>query len=224
MAYAAVKIRQMLLEGKNYPTIIKELGVAGSTIAYHAKKMGLGKFTFERRVYNWKEIQDYYDRGYTVVDLTEKFGINQSTVNEAARRGDFQKADGNSLERKRAIKLTREATGRKRRMLDIDDIFVENSQYTTSAARNFIIRNDLLVYQCSNEKCQLHEKEVMEWAGEKLVLHLDHENGIRNDHRIENLRWLCPNCHSQTSTYCGRNVRKSVDETNLICDDESLLA
>jgi hypothetical protein len=34
---------------------------------------------------------------------------------------------------------------------------------------------------------------------------LDHINGIRNDHRISNLRFLCPNCDSQTSTFCGKN-------------------
>ena len=46
---------------------------------------------------------------------------------------------------------------------------------------------------------------VSEWMGASLVLQLDHINGINNDNRRENLRWLCPNCHSQTSTFCGRN-------------------
>ncbi|MGH7660947.1 MAG: HNH endonuclease [Vulcanimicrobiaceae bacterium] len=40
------------------------------------------------------------------------------------------------------------------------------------------------------------------------MLHIDHLNGANNDHRLENLRLLCPNCHSQTSTYCGRNKRR----------------
>jgi hypothetical protein len=35
---------------------------------------------------------------------------------------------------------------------------------------------------------------------------LEHVNGINNDHSLENLCFLCPNCHSQTSTYCGKNV------------------
>ena len=41
----------------------------------------------------------------------------------------------------------------------------------------------------------------------ELVLELDHINGVGDDHRLENLRLLCPNCHSQTETYCGRNIR-----------------
>ena len=45
------------------------------------------------------------------------------------------------------------------------------------------------------------------WEGKSLVLQLDHINGINNDHRLENLRILCPNCHSQTDTWCGRNKK-----------------
>lgn len=45
-----------------------------------------------------------------------------------------------------------------------------------------------------------------EWNGRKLVLQLDHINGISSDNRLSNLRLLCPNCHSQTDTFSGRNV------------------
>ena len=55
-------------------------------------------------------------------------------------------------------------------------------------------------------KCD--ECGITEWNGKPIVLHLDHINGKRTDHRLENLRLLCPNCHSQTDTYCGRNINK----------------
>lgn len=44
-----------------------------------------------------------------------------------------------------------------------------------------------------------------EWEGNPLVLHLDHINGDKYDNRLENLRILCPNCHSQTVTFSGKN-------------------
>jgi len=46
---------------------------------------------------------------------------------------------------------------------------------------------------------------INEWRGMPLVLRLDHINGVNDDYRLENLRLLCPNCDSQTDTYCGRN-------------------
>lgn len=39
-----------------------------------------------------------------------------------------------------------------------------------------------------------------------LTLQLDHINRVNNDHRLTNLRFLCPNCHSQTDTYAGKNM------------------
>lgn len=62
-----------------------------------------------------------------------------------------------------------------------------------------LIREGYLENKCS--RCG-----ISEWLGEPLVLHLDHKNGDRSDNRLDNLRLLCPNCHSQTTTYCGKNV------------------
>jgi hypothetical protein len=40
------------------------------------------------------------------------------------------------------------------------------------------------------------------------VLQLEHVNGVNNDNRPQNLCFLCPSCHSQTSTFCGGNSKK----------------
>ena len=68
--------------------------------------------------------------------------------------------------------------------------------------KKIVIENGFLDNECSI--CKLGP----EWNGVKLVLQLDHINGIYNDNRIENLRILCPNCHSQTATYAGKNARR----------------
>lgn len=48
-----------------------------------------------------------------------------------------------------------------------------------------------------------------EWRGQPLTLVLDHINGVNDDYRAENLRLLCPNCHSQTPTFSGRNRQRT---------------
>jgi len=79
-------------------------------------------------------------------------------------------------------------------------ILVENSTYTYNQPLKIkLMEEGLLTNMCSI--CNI----LPDWNGEKLVLQLDHINGTSNDNRIENLRMLCPNCHSQTDTFCRQN-------------------
>ena len=45
-----------------------------------------------------------------------------------------------------------------------------------------------------------------EWNGKKLILEIDHVDGIPDNNQHQNLRFICPNCHSQTDTYKGKNI------------------
>ena len=48
-----------------------------------------------------------------------------------------------------------------------------------------------------------------EWNGRRLVLQVDHVNGAPHDSRRENVRFICPNCHSQTVNFSGRSLRRA---------------
>ena len=87
---------------------------------------------------------------------------------------------------------------------DLKDILIENSPYSNiDRLKKRILKAGLLEYKC--EKCG----NTGEWNGKPLVLQLEHKNGKHNDHRLENLVFLCPNCHSQTDTYSGKNADKT---------------
>jgi 5-methylcytosine-specific restriction endonuclease McrA len=47
---------------------------------------------------------------------------------------------------------------------------------------------------------------LTEWCGRPIALELHHRNGVGRDNRLENLAILCPNCHSQTENFGGRNA------------------
>ena len=64
-----------------------------------------------------------------------------------------------------------------------------------------LLEFDILPYKCS--KCKLEGL----WNDVPLSLHLDHKNGNSTDWRLENIRFLCPNCHSQTETYGGKKQK-----------------
>lgn len=81
----------------------------------------------------------------------------------------------------------------------IETACVEDSECTRSVVRRLILQSGILEYKC--KRCGMNP----EWNGEPLTLQLEHINGRRHDHRIENLCFLCPNCHTQTDTYAGRN-------------------
>ena len=52
------------------------------------------------------------------------------------------------------------------------------------------------------------------WQGKKLLLQVDHKNGIKSDDSKKNLRFLCPNCHSQTNNFCGTMGFTNVTDVN----------
>jgi hypothetical protein len=80
-----------------------------------------------------------------------------------------------------------------------DEIFCENSTVCQSVLR----RRYLKKYPM--EKCSICG-QIAFWNNKPMTLILDHINGSNHDNRIENLRWVCPNCNIQLDTTSGRNI------------------
>jgi 5-methylcytosine-specific restriction endonuclease McrA len=75
-------------------------------------------------------------------------------------------------------------------------LFVENSSCGRSTIKKRIIDECLIEYKCAI--CG----NIGEWLGKKITLILDHINGVNNDNRLNNLRFLCPNCNATLATHC----------------------
>ena len=72
--------------------------------------------------------------------------------------------------------------------------------YQTLKLKKRLIKEGIKKNEC--EICK-----ISEWNGEPLSMQLDHIDGNSHNHKLENLRMTCPNCHSQTETYCGKNKK-----------------
>jgi HNH endonuclease len=141
-------------------------------------RVALSKFEDRRRRYDWSEVQAYYDQGFTYAECIGHFGFYRDTWTDAIRRGELRA-------RSRSLRL---------------ELMFEQKMSRGSIKRR-LLELGLIEERCS--RCG-----VAQWRGKPLRIQLDHINGVKDDWRLENLRMLCPNCHSQTPTFAGRNVKQ----------------
>jgi hypothetical protein len=83
----------------------------------------------------------------------------------------------------------------------LTEVLVEGSSYSRSHLKQRLFREVLKEPIC--EICGQDEN----WNGKTMSMILDHINGVRDDHRLENLRIVCPNCAATLPTHCGRKNR-----------------
>ena len=71
--------------------------------------------------------------------------------------------------------------------------------------QTFKLRNRLISEGIKKNECEICR--ISNWNGIELSMQLDHIDGNSHNHLLNNLRMICPNCHSQTETYCGKNKK-----------------
>lgn len=163
----------------------------------------------ENKIYKLSDEQfvELLKKSSTISEVLFKLGYtvkgNSWGYSQVKRRMDDLNLDYSIFKGKSAvIKTDRLNNVRK------EDILKENCKHQRTVLRRYVIKNNLIPYKCAICGCT-------EWQGKTLSLELDHINGINNDNRLENLRFLCPNCHSQTSTYGSRNQQLNSSEYDI---------
>jgi HNH endonuclease len=83
----------------------------------------------------------------------------------------------------------------------LDQVLVKDSTYSRQHVKRRLFQDGL-----KEPVCEMCSQDEM-WHGRPMGMILDHINGVRNDHRLENLRIVCPNCAATLDTHCGRKNR-----------------
>jgi hypothetical protein len=83
----------------------------------------------------------------------------------------------------------------------LEEILVERSPFGRQTVKRRLLESGLKQPVC--ELCGQGEL----WRGKAMAMILDHINGVADDHRLENLQMVCPNCAATLATHCGRQNR-----------------
>lgn len=173
-------VAALLDEGLARTEIAARLGVSKATVSYHARRLGAPVDSRCARRYDWEAVQAYYDQGHSIRECVARFGFSHMTWHSAVRRG--------------AVKA-------RPAKMPSSKFFVAGVHRSRSSLKKRLLEEGLAAPQCS--RCRIRE-----WRDKPLSLALHHINGDRLDHRVQNLELLCPNCHSQTDNFAGRNGRR----------------
>jgi hypothetical protein len=182
------------------------------------------------RKYAWADVVVFRDAGHTIAECAMRFGFHPDAWYKAIKRGIIPRPlatnrgarvrydwaaiqryydEGHTYRECRARfgfaaeSWTRAVRGGRLRargqQLPLAILLARSDR---SSIKRRLLEEGILKNTCG-------ECGISEWRGRTLSVQIDHINGDCSDHRIEKLRMLCPNCHSQTETFGGRNSRKS---------------
>lgn len=172
------QVEQLLAHGLTQAQISRELGLTKSTVAYHARQLGMRADPRFARRHDWKAIQRVIDdEELSMTECLRRFGFSRESWRQAVKRGDIVPRP---------------------HVMPIEELLVAGRRTSRAHLKQRLLKLGLKENRC--ERCG-----ITEWLGKPLSMQLHHVNGDGLDNRLGNLSFLCGNCHSQTDTYGGRN-------------------
>lgn len=170
-------VAELRSQGLSGAEIARRLGISKPTVCFHLRMLGEPPAVEFAKRYDWDRIADYYASGHSMTQCMAVFGFGRNAWWDAIRRGVITPRP---------------------RLEPIDAVLSHGRRRSRSHVKLRLFEAGLKKRCC--EQCGLTE-----WCGKPLALELHHVNGDGLDNRLKNLLLLCPNCHSQTDTWGGRN-------------------
>lgn len=135
--------------------------------------------------YTKEELQNIVEHSSSLKEVVDKLGYSTHS-------GSNSKTVKNRLDKYGIDYSHFQGVGKVER--NPENIFIENSTASQKTLRSWYKKGNYTPYKCSI--CDIEPF----WQGKELTLILDHINGQNHDDRLENLRWVCPNCNQQLET------------------------
>jgi len=189
------KTYQLREEGYSISQICEILNISKGTVGYYLKKY-TGKFKSKRINSKYKDlllknggdILNLYNEGKSIKCISSKYNVSNIFIKNFLIENKVYKLKNRKLNIKQLIE---------------GKIIYTNPYYGSinNNIKTYLLKEKIFEYKCLI--CGINE-----WMGEKIILDLDHIDGNRNNNILTNLRLLCPNCHSQTLTFKGKNNKK----------------
>ena len=152
------------------------------------------------------ELQELLDTSDSYCDLLRKIGLNPKGGNPATLHKiiDEYGLDETKLNENRKKLYSRNSICvHNKQKVPMEDIF--SNKYIYHSSSNLLRR--LIDEGYKEYKCECCG--ITEWNNKPISLQLEHVDGNHFNNALDNLKVLCPNCHSQTDTFAGRNVDHS---------------
>ena len=148
-----------------------------------------------------QELREIVENSFSMNEVIDKLGYathSGGSHNTVKKRIELYNIDISHFGFVKGVKRTEE------------NIFIENSTASQATLRRWYKKGEYTPYICS-----ICGQEPI-WQGKDLTLILDHINGSNHDDRLENLRWVCPNCNQQLDTTNGKNLRNKNKNNKIV--------